>query len=208
MVKYLSVAFFINLILFSLYSYWISNAMKRLSNLVPKELPPLIVSIKTEKVKFEELKKRNLEKKRQYVSTVNRNTAKKLTPKSTPPPKPSLIDSLSQEIKKEFSFSYRKVTTKTSATLSKGGKVKLFTKRKLIYIPKISPIEVSTPPAPVEVKITVLPDGRVIKAVLIKKSGNPKIDNLVLNFSKNLRFEPINEPIIQEIYISYNFTLE
>ena len=208
MVKYLSVAFFINLILFSLYSYWISNAMKRLSNLVPKELPPLIVSIKTEKVKFEELKKRKIEKKRQYVKTVNRNMVKKLTSKPNSAPKPSLIDSLSQEIKKEFSFAYRKVTTKTSATLSQGGNVKLFTKRKLIYIPKIGPIKVSTPPAPVEVKITVLPDGRVIKAVLIKKSGNPKIDSLVLNFSKNLRFEPINEPIIQEIYISYNFTLK
>jgi len=208
MVKYLSVAFFINLILFSLYSYWISNAMKRLSNLVPKELPPLIVSIKTEKVKFEELKKRKIEKNRRYVKTVNRNTAKNLASKPNPTPKPSLIDSLSQEIKKEFSFSYRKVTTKTSATLSQGGNVKLFTKRKLIYIPKIGPIKVSTPPAPVEVKITVLPDGRVIKAVLIKKSGNPKIDSLVLNFSKNLRFEPINEPIIQEIYISYNFTLK
>ena len=53
--------------------------------------------------------------------------------------------------------------------------------------------------------MTVLPDGRVINAVLLKRSGNPKVDRAVLRFVRNLRFAPVGEPIIQEIYITFRF---
>ncbi len=75
-------------------------------------------------------------------------------------------------------------------------------------MPKIHPIKVGFPPAPAVVKITVLPDGRVINPIFIKRSGNAKVDTAILNFVRNLRFEPINEPIIQEITITFQFKVQ
>jgi len=89
--------------------------------------------------------------------------------------------------------------------MTKGGKVKISLNRAVVYAPPLKPLRVNYPPSPLEVKVTVLPDGRVINAVLLKRSGNPKVDRTVLNFVRNLKFEPINEPIIQEIYILFRF---
>ncbi len=203
MAKYLALSFFINLLLFSLYSYWVGSALQNSFKETFRYLPPLEISVKTQKVKFEDLKRQKVEK-RGLKATQSSNKGIKSRTKER---KVSLLASLSEEVKKEFRPILSKVKRKASAKISSSGKVEVNFSRKLLYIPKIEPIVVSNPPAPAVVKVVVLPDGRVIDAVLIKKSGNALLDERLLNFSKNLRFEPINVPVIQEIYIEYSYSM-
>ena len=138
------------------------------------------------------------------VEEENKKTAPPKVEKKKP--KGSLLEELMPVVKREYETTFKKIVSKAKASLStEKGKVKLNIDRKVVYVPKIEPIRVEYPPAPVEVKVTVLPDGRVINAVLLKRSGNPKVDRAVLKFVKNLRFAPIGEPIIQEIYITFRF---
>ncbi len=203
MVKYLALSFFINLILFFLYSYWVGSALQNSFKETYRYLPPLEISVKTERVRFEDLKE---QKKAQKVVESKAKTTEKV--KNSPKKRTvSLLSSLAEEVKKEFKPILSKVKKRASAKVLSSGKVEVNFSRKLLYVPKIEPIVVSNPPAPAVVKVVVLPDGRVIDAVLIKKSGNALLDERLLNFSKNLRFEPINAPVIQEIYIEYSYSM-
>ena len=190
MVKYLTVSLVINLILFSLYSYWVGSALRNEFSDVEKFLPPLKVTVKVIKIREERNRKEN---------------PTKVSSRTPTPPKPSLLEDLLPMVEREYQTLFRKIVTKAKASMTKGGKVKLSLNRAAVYTPPLKPLKVNYPPSPLEVKVTVLPDGRVINAVLLKRSGNPKVDRAVLNFVRNLKFEPINEPIIQEIYILFRF---
>ncbi len=208
MVRYLTISIFINLLLFLAYSYWVGKALENAFREVKQFLPPLVV--KVEEIKPPEVEK---EKGEITLSGENRATAHSEENGKTSPqkvkkakPKPSLLEELMPAVKREYETTFKKITSRAKASLSTSkGKVKLNIDRKVVYVPKIEPIKVEYPPAPVEVKVTVLPDGRVINAVLLKRSGNPKVDRAVLRFVKNLRFAPVGEPIIQEIYITFRF---
>jgi len=199
MLKYFTISFVINLLLFVVYAYWLSTlSTKMFKNFEP--LPPLQVRIVTiQKVPFEELKKQKTHQKVRLKSH-RRKGQKRVS-------KPSLIAELSKTVKGGFLPLLKRERLYASAKINKEGKLELNLKRRLVYIPPTGILKVSTPPAPAEVKVTVLPDGRVVEAVLTKKSGNPKVDQFLVNFSKNLRFEPIDEETIQEIYILYNFKI-
>lgn len=190
MVKYLTVSLVINLFLFSLYSYWVGSALRNAFSDVEKFLPPLKVTVKVIKIREERNRKEN---------------PTKVSSRTPTPPKPSLLEDLLPMVEREYQTLFRKIVTKAKASMTKGGKVKLSLNRAVVYTPPLKPLKVNYPPSPLEVKVTVLPDGRVINAVLLKRSGNPKVDRAVLNFVRNLKFEPINEPIIQEIYILFRF---
>ena len=206
MVRYLTISLFINLVLFLAYSYWVGKALENAFREVKQFLPPLVV-------KVEELKPPEVKKEKGEISLSGAETQHTEENEKTAPPKVekrkskgSLLEELIPVVKREYETTFKKIVSKAKASLStEKGKVKLNIDRKVVYVPKIEPIRVEYPPAPVEVKVTVLPDGRVINAVLLKRSGNPKVDRAVLKFVKNLRFAPIGEPIIQEIYITFRF---
>ncbi len=200
MVRYLTISFVVNLILFSIYSYWVGKALENAFKGTKTYYSPLVVNLKVQKV---ELKQTNNQRGTNAYTSSGKSS--KETQKGKTNKKPSLISELIPVVKQEYQLVFKKITSKAQARLSKGGKVKLSTNRKVIYIPPINPLKVEYPPAPVEVKITVLPDGRVINAVLLKRSGNPKVDEAILQFVKNLRFAPIDEPIVQDIYIDFKF---
>ncbi|HIC09592.1 MAG TPA: energy transducer TonB [Aquificales bacterium] len=200
MVRYLTISFVVNLILFSIYSYWVGKALENAFKGTKTYYSPLVVNLKVQKV---ELKQTNHQRETNAYTSSGKSSKK--TQKGKTNKKPSLISELIPVVKQEYQLVFKKITSKAQAKLSKGGKVKLSTNRKVIYIPPIKPLKVEYPPAPVEVKITVLPDGRVINAVLLKRSGNPKVDEAILQFVKNLRFAPIDEPIVQDIYIDFKF---
>ena len=201
MVKYLTLSFAVNLLLFTVYSYWVGKALENAFREIKEYLPPLVVSVKVEEVKPQAQE----EEKSAPVSaqTAPKSGGKRET--KVKPRKPSLLSELMPAVEKEYRSVFRKIISKAEASLSKSGKVKISLNRKVVYIPPVKPLKVEYPPAPAEVKITVLPDGRVINAVLIKRSGNPKVDRAILNFARNLRFAPIEEPIVQEIYIDFRF---
>ena len=200
MVRYLTISFVVNLIIFSIYSYWVGRALENAFKEVKTYYSPLVVNIKVQKV---ELKHPPSQRGIKVYSASGKNS--RSNQKGGVNKKTSLLSELIPVVKQEYQLVFKKITSKAQAKLSKGGKVKLSTDRKVVYIPPIKPLKVEYPPAPVEVKITVLPDGRVINAVLIKRSGNPKVDKAILQFVKNLRFAPIEEPIIQDIYIDFKF---
>ena len=189
MVKYLTLSLLVNLFLFSLYSYWVGKALQNAFGEVEKFLPPLRVTVEVATLKEEPKKVEKSERVRPQRSAS----------------KPSLLKEIFPAVEREYQRVFKKIITKAKANMNKAGEVKLSLNRKVVYAPPVKPLKVKYPPSPVEVKVTVLPDGRVINAILLKRSGNPKVDRAVLNFVKNLRFEPINEPIIQEIYILFRF---
>ncbi|NPA14386.1 MAG: energy transducer TonB [Aquificae bacterium] len=201
MVRYLAISFFINLLLFFVYSYWVSKAINANFFKGLEEIHlPLKVFIKHEEISAQQLEQKNVALKgKEEKSTTERQ--KKLS-------KPSLLTSLLPTVEKEYKTIFRKISLKGRAKLTKGGEIELNLNRKVVYMPKIQPIKVEVPPAPAVVKITVLPDGRVINPIFIKRSGNAKVDTAILNFVRNLRFEPINEPIIQEITITFQFKVQ
>ncbi|HIO41798.1 MAG TPA: energy transducer TonB [Aquifex sp.] len=199
MVKYLTISLALNLLLFSLYSYLIGTALRETLPKIERYLTPLTVRIKVENLKVE------TPNNSQPAAVVGKEGGKAVEVGKNPKPRKSLLSELLPSVEKEYRTYYRRIVSKAKASLLKGGRVKLDLNRKVLYIPPLKPIEVSYPPAPAEVRITVLPDGRVIDAVLVRRSGNPAVDRAILRFAQNLRFAPITQPVVQEIYIEFRF---
>lgn len=206
MSKYLIISISFNLLLFTFYSYWLGNALKTFFDIKQLMLSPLEVKVlqTKERSNRKPYKRLEKEKKSTNVSIKSEKSTKKRLSKKTK--SKELISSLLPQVEREYEV-FKKVVTTAEASYS-GKKMEILSSRKLVYVPNIKLLKVSYPPSPIEVKITVLPDGRVINAVLIKKSGNPKVDKFVLNLVKNLKFEAINEPIVQEIYLNLKFFLK
>lgn len=199
MVKYLTISLVVNVLLFTLYSYLIGTALRETLPKIERYLTPLTVRIRVENLKEES------ERNSQSSTVAEGKNGKIVKVKKNLKPRKSLLSELLPAVEKEYKTYYRKIVSKAKARLLNGGSVKLDLHRKVLYIPPLKPIEVSYPPAPAEVKITVLPDGRVIDAVLVRRSGNPAVDRAILHFVQNLRFAPINQPVVQEIHIEFYF---
>ncbi|NPB04882.1 MAG: TonB family protein [Aquificae bacterium] len=199
MLRYLLVSFVFNLFLFLLYSYWMARVLGGAfaPSVKPAAVEPLFLTVEEVRVKFEELTRKG-------GLSVSGPAAER--PAEKPSEGPSLLAALEEEVKKEFQPLLRKVSKRASVEVGRGGKVELGFDRKLVFVPDFGPVVVETPPAPAVVKVVVLPDGRVVEAVLVKKSGNARLDEAVLNFSRRLRFEPIGAPVVQEIFVEYEFT--
>jgi TonB family protein len=121
--------------------------------------------------------------------------------------KESLLRKVLPTIQREYMAFFQKIKKKATLNISSTGKYKSSIPRKIVYVPKLKPIKIYFPPAPAVVKITVLPDGRVIEVKFLKRTGNYKVDNLLRNLLKNIRFAPIKENIIQEITIVVKYEI-
>ncbi len=198
MVRYFTISLIVNLFLFYLYTLWIGENLLNAFKGFGKALPPLKVSIKV----VEE--KKEVKKAVRSVQTLPKKKRKGKVEIRNKPKNKSLLKDLLTSVESEIKTFYRKVQLPALAKFEKG-KFKLNLKRKLVYVPEVKPITVEVPPAPAVVKITILPDGRVADVRFVKRSGNAKVDKAILNFLKSLKFEPIENPIIQEIEITFVF---
>ncbi len=77
--------------------------------------------------------------------------------------------------------------------------------RKLVSIPKAPVFKVKEFPSSVRVRIWVSPDGRVIRAVIVQRSGVAEIDNELLKFVRKLRFERIEVDEVQVGTVVFRF---
>ncbi|NPB07466.1 MAG: energy transducer TonB [Aquificae bacterium] len=77
--------------------------------------------------------------------------------------------------------------------------------RKLLSVPPAPTFSVREFPSAVKVKIWVSPEGRVIKALIVQRSGVAEIDNELLKFVKKLRFEPVEGGEVQVGTVVFTF---
>ncbi len=77
--------------------------------------------------------------------------------------------------------------------------------RKIIYIPPTPDLVSTEFPSSVKVRIWVSPEGRVIRAVLIQRSGNVNIDSTLLSYVRGIRFEKVNDGEVQVGEITFSF---
>lgn len=103
----------------------------------------------------------------------------------------------------------KKKTKKEVGSLSavvKGGEIKIKGgTRKVVYIPPPPNLIAREFPSKVSVRIWVDPQGRVIRALILRRSGNVNIDNAILKFVKGVRFEAIPESEVQVGEITFSF---
>ncbi len=92
-----------------------------------------------------------------------------------------------------------------SAVVSGKGITFMTGNRKIVHTPPLPSLVVSEFPAPLRIKIWVNPYGRVIKAVIVQRSGDAKIDSILLRYIKSVRFESINADIVQTGEITFRF---
>jgi len=204
MVRYLALSAFLNLLLFSFISYLLYNTNKPLEKRLERVLTPLVVNLE---IKQPQVVKASLELKPEVKTSTAAESSKtelKKQPEKVEK-KVSLLKEVFPEVK-GYLERYKKVFSTASVRIKNGGKTELNFKRKVTYIPPIKPIKVEYPPSPAVVKIVVLPDGRVVSAVFIKRTGIAKLDRAILEFLKNVRFAPINKMQIQEIKVQIEFT--
>jgi len=77
--------------------------------------------------------------------------------------------------------------------------------RKIVYVPPLPSLVASEFPAGVRVRIWVAPDGGVVRALLIQRSGSVNIDSVLLSFVRGIRFERVIEEELQVGEITFRF---
>ncbi len=77
--------------------------------------------------------------------------------------------------------------------------------RKIVYIPPAPDLITSEFPSAVRVRIWVSPEGKVLKALLLQRSGNVNIDNTLLAYVREIRFESVQEREVQVGEITFSF---
>ncbi|MDW8096341.1 MAG: energy transducer TonB, partial [Aquificaceae bacterium] len=56
-----------------------------------------------------------------------------------------------------------------------------------------------------KVRIWVEPSGVVSKVQIVQRSGSPQVDQRMVEFVRNIKFEPIKENIVQTGVITFRF---
>ncbi len=77
--------------------------------------------------------------------------------------------------------------------------------RRIVYTPPVPELISSEFPSGVRIRIWVAPDGSVIKALLLQRSGSVNIDNTLLSFVRGIRFEKVQEQEVQVGEITFSF---
>ncbi len=77
--------------------------------------------------------------------------------------------------------------------------------RSIVYTPPIPELISSEFPSAVRVRIWVAPDGRVVKALLLQRSGNVNIDSILLSYVRGIRFEKVDDQEVQVGEITFSF---
>lgn len=117
----------------------------------------------------------------------------------------SILSEVRRRVEKRLTEEERKEVGSISAVVLgselriKGGT------RKILYTPPAPELVSTEFPSAVRIRIWVDPEGRVIKAVLLQRSGSVNIDNTLLSFVRGFRFEKVQEQEVQVGEISFSF---
>ncbi|MCX8076493.1 MAG: TonB family protein [Aquificaceae bacterium] len=77
--------------------------------------------------------------------------------------------------------------------------------RSAVYIPPFPRIVSEEPLSVFKVRIWVEPSGVVSKVQIVQRSGSPQVDQRMVEFVRNIKFEPIKENIVQTGVITFRF---
>lgn len=77
--------------------------------------------------------------------------------------------------------------------------------RRIVYTPPLPELVTTEFPSSVRVRIWVSPEGKVIRAVLVRRSGSVNIDSVLLSFVRGIRFEKVQEREVQVGEITFSF---
>ncbi len=219
---YLSISFTINLLIFTLLSLYLFVKAER------SPRPPLQVYLedipKVEEVKLvrerpsvgQRLKegegtlKKGMEKISASPVQVDRDRGDVQVPSGVPKEEPSLL----QDIERRIKGRQREVKEEGIKTSELGDIVALVSPsgiglsgggRSAIYIPPLPKVVSDEPLSVLKIRIWVEPSGVVSKAQIVQRSGSPLVDQMMLNFVKGIKFEPIKDNIVQTGIITFRF---
>ena len=217
---YWTISFLINLILFSLLTTVFIVKVKEIP-----EIYPLRVEIKELKVKKPK-KPRSVVKAK---STAKRTVAKKVEGSAKKRKAGATVSSALEKgdvkvpVQKEEDVSVlAELERKIESRLKKKEKVKKEVgsisavvtgkevrikggTRRIVYTPPVPELISTEFPSGVRIRIWVAPDGRVVKALLLQRSGSVNIDNTLLSFVRGIRFEEVQEQEVQVGEITFSF---
>ncbi len=77
--------------------------------------------------------------------------------------------------------------------------------RRIVYTPPAPELVSTEFPSAVRVRIWVSPEGKVVKALLLQRSGNVNIDNTLLTYVRGIRFEKVRDEEVQVGEITFSF---
>ena len=123
----------------------------------------------------------------------------------------SILASLEEKVRKKVAegnvrtVPQKKEIGNISAVLGSGG-VKFHTgSRKIVSIPPTPELVTKEFPSVVKIKIWVSPSGKVVKSIIVQRSGDVKIDTTLMNYVRRIRFESIDGGDTQVGVISFTF---
>ncbi len=99
----------------------------------------------------------------------------------------------------------RKEVGTISAVVS-GGQVKIRGgTRRIVYTPPAPELVSQEFPSGVRVRIWVSPEGKVVKALLLQRSGDVNIDSTLLSYVRAIKFERVEDSEVQVGEITFSF---
>lgn len=222
---YLAVSFFINLILFTLLSLYLLVKVE-----IPLMVPPLQVYLEEVKnIEVEELKlaakvdtahqkpksgEGILKREKEKVEASPMETESKVgdieVPSGVPKDEPSLLQEIEKGIKGRKKEVEKERIRSTDlgdivAVVSPTGIGISISERAAVYMPPFPRILSDEPLSPLRIRIWVEPSGVVSKTQIVQRSGSPQVDQKLLEFVKNIRFEAIKENVLQTGIITFRF---
>jgi len=176
----------------------------------PSSFTPLSVEIKEVKVppkKQGEVRKKTVKKSSKVVS-LSKAPEKGNVPTEVKEEKEvSLLPELEKKIREKLKKRREvKQIGEISAVVSRQKVEIRLGSRKLVHVPPPPVFHVKEYPSLVRIKIWVNPEGKVIRAIIIQRSGVTEVDEGLLKFTKKLKFEPVEVPEVQEGVITFTFS--
>lgn len=168
------------------------------------------LSLKQSTKEGKTLAQKGKEERKASPMEVERETGDVRVPEGKSQEEPSLLKEIEQNIKGR-----EKVVETKNAKSSELGEM-VFTVssegiglsksgRATSYIPPLPKIISDEPLSPLRVRVWIEPSGVVSKVQIVQRSGSPQIDQKMVDFVKNIRFEPLKENILQTGVIIFRF---
>ncbi len=111
---------------------------------------------------------------------------------------------ISERIEKRKKSPRKRVGTISAVITGKEVKIKGGT-RHIVFVPPAPELISGEFPSKVRIRIWVDEDGRVVKALLLQRSGSANIDSALLSYVREIRFEKVEGSEVQVGEIAFSF---
>lgn len=131
-------------------------------------------------------------------------------PSGKPQEEPSLLEDIEKRVRGRLKEVDREGSPsreigEVTAVISSGGVGLSGSSRGAVYIPPFPKLYSDEPLSPMKIKVWVEPSGTVSKAQIVQRSGSPHVDQKMIEFIKQIRFEAIKESGVQTGIITFRF---